>query len=213
MSTIAFVNGKGGTGKTTIALGVALALAHKGYKVAWHDADGQRSLTQAFAMLERVGELGLQNLTPHTERKPVHHTIVDSPPRLDYSERQLHEALRLASVVCLPCTPAWTDLWTTADSVKHLKKLYPAAVFVIALNRVDVRTSMAQLIREKIQEEDLPAVILKTEIPQLAAYTHLPAFGFTPLPVKAREALTALALELKSFAEQPSVPAAAVAAK
>lgn len=50
METLAFVNNKGGVGKTTSVQNVGACLAEKGYKVLLVDADSQGSLTRAFGV-------------------------------------------------------------------------------------------------------------------------------------------------------------------
>ena len=46
---IAFVNQKGGTGKTTLSVNVAAALAKQGFKVLLIDADKQGSTSPIYA--------------------------------------------------------------------------------------------------------------------------------------------------------------------
>ena len=45
VKTIAFVNQKGGTGKTTACINIAAALALKKYKILLIDLDGQANTT------------------------------------------------------------------------------------------------------------------------------------------------------------------------
>ena len=55
MKTIAFINQKGGTGKTTTTLSVGAALSRQGYKVLLIDIDPQGNLTTS-AGLKELGE-------------------------------------------------------------------------------------------------------------------------------------------------------------
>ena len=48
MKTLCFANNKGGVGKTSSALNVGYALAHRGYRVLFCDCDPQRNLSQSF---------------------------------------------------------------------------------------------------------------------------------------------------------------------
>ena len=52
--TIAIVNYKGGTGKTTTTLNLGAALVNKGYKVLLIDFDGQGNLTKAVTGLKNI---------------------------------------------------------------------------------------------------------------------------------------------------------------
>lgn len=205
MSSIVFANGKGGVGKTTLSLGVILALARSGFKVAFTDADRQSTLTSSINFLRNSDPL--DGVFPDAARAAVHHTIVDAPPRLDQSERAFHHAMQRAGVVCFPCTPSFPDLWSTVDSIRHLQTLYPDPDYVIALNRVDYRTSLAAQVRLKLDAEGLPVSVLKTEIPALTAFTNLPVFGWPEIQKssRARTAILDLSLELKAHADALSI--------
>lgn len=206
MSTIAFVNGKGGSGKTTLALSFILALAESGHFVSFNDADAQRTLTAALDMIRAQtgangGAEAFDRITPIEARASVHHTVIDSPPRLGSHERALHHALPSADVVILPCTPSFPDIWSTIDSLKELRTLYPKPKYAIALTRVDARTAFAHAIRDNLAAENLGVPILKAEIPQLACFGVLPMFGWKRLTQPAQKAVTDLALEILALAE------------
>jgi chromosome partitioning protein len=196
MTSIVFGNGKGGVGKSTLSLGVALALAVKGFKIAARDTDSQNSFTNS---LQRIaGTPGASNITDYRLNRPVHLTICDGPPRVDQTERAFHDAMRTATMACFPCGPSFIDLWSTKDSVDALKPMYPKAQFVVVLNQIDRRTAMSRIIRQKIQMEMPSIQLLDTEIPRLACLTNLSSFGWDETNKDAREALFNLALELKS---------------
>lgn len=55
--TIAIVNYKGGTGKTTTTLNLGAALVNKGYKVLLIDFDGQGNLTKAVTGLKNIDSI------------------------------------------------------------------------------------------------------------------------------------------------------------
>ncbi len=192
MFTCAFVNGKGGSGKTTAAFGVAVALARHGKRVAVISADGQNTLLQA---LSKSGE---EHIRPFGEIEDPHILIVDGPPRLDFTERALHRALEQSDALILPCAPSWPDLWTTRDSIEHLRKIYPKKLYRLLINRSDGRTALAKQFRQLVKVEGLDVPILDTTLSDFAGYTNMLQFGWNVLDSEARSQLKSLALELYS---------------
>ncbi|MGM9662808.1 MAG: septum site-determining protein MinD [Oscillospiraceae bacterium] len=119
--TIAFVSGKGGTGKTSLTAGVGSALALLGKKVLCIDCDiGLRNLDLSLGLSDRAmmdfsdvitGRCRFENAAvQHPELKNLY--LLTAPVRLrqeDVSPRQMRQFLEAASSVfdyCLTDAPA-----------------------------------------------------------------------------------------------------------
>src|SRR3954462_9197963 len=109
---IAFVNGKGGVGKSTAALMVAATLRDAGHDACIDDRDPQQSAAILAPNLEIP--LGLS----------AGIIIVDTAPRLDH-EPTLN-AMRDADIVVLVSSPSPADLSTTARTAAILQEIRPA---------------------------------------------------------------------------------------
>ena len=106
--TILLCNGKGGTGKTTLAVLLAHALAEAGKAVAVHDRDPQGTATKWLREIED-GKVRLYD--PAAKYDAV---FIDTPPRLD----TLTAALGQCSVAVIVCSPSPADLAAARASVK-----------------------------------------------------------------------------------------------
>lgn len=143
MKTIAVVSQKGGVGKTTIAVHVAVAAAAAGYIVAVIDLDPQATATQwsdwRGSENPAVVAAPYARLLPtlkEAEKSGVDLVIIDSPPAADSAAVA---AAKAADLVLIPTRASAFDLHaikTTAELVKVAQK--PA--FVI-LNAVPPRAS------------------------------------------------------------------------
>lgn len=117
---IAVVQQKGGSGKTTLAVNLAVTCLKRGLSVALLDTDPQGSLGRWFmTRRERLGEAGLEFSTSSAWgvsyeceklRKTVDLVIVDTPPKVD---ADLRPALREADLVLVPVASSHVDLWAT----------------------------------------------------------------------------------------------------
>ena len=116
MKTIALVAQKGGTGKTTIAISLAVEAAGRGLSVVVIDLDPQAS---ACRWSDRRGEEAppvidaqpsrLSQALAKAAQAGVDLAIVDTPARV---EQAAAEAAKAADLVLVPCKPSIWDLET-----------------------------------------------------------------------------------------------------
>ena len=123
MRTVAFLHQKGGTGKTTLAIGTAMALAETGARVLLLDADVQGTASEWGGRWgERWKVVTRSQMQPiiHEQAARFEHTfewmIVDGPPTLSEMTSSI---LRAADGVVVPVRPSLPDVWAL-DSLAAL---------------------------------------------------------------------------------------------
>jgi chromosome partitioning protein len=176
---IAFVNGKGGVGKTTCALLLAAALIHAKQDVSIEDRDPQGSATTAAGIFGfPVGEGG----------KIV---IIDTAPNLALPTTR--EAIRTADLVVLVTTPSPLDLATTAAtaSLIQVERSGPTRVL---FNLVQTNNRFFDEMPGIAKE--IPFPTFKHYLTRLTVYQVAQLVGWKALPVKPREEVLQLAMEI-----------------
>jgi len=182
---IAFLNQKGGVGKTTLATHVAGELAARDRSVVVIDADPQGSALDwaqrrhQKGLRRLFGVIGLARDTLHVEApeiaRNVDHVIIDGPPRVTALTRS---ALLAADVVVIPVQPSPYDVWASAEVVALVNEARffrstLRAVFVI--NRRIVRTVIGREARPALASHPFPT--LRTEVHQRIAFAESATAG------------------------------------
>ena len=178
---IAFVNGKGGTGKTTLSMLVAGVLKDRGQDVGLDDRDPQGNAT---AVAESFG------IPINTAAEFV---IIDTSPDID--DPPTLAALREADLLVVVTRPEFLDLISTLATAKVIQRERdPTAKTVVVFNQVRPNTLVA---REMLEAKDkIPFPTLKKMIQQRAAYSQANRFGWKSLPARVREEVLELCIEL-----------------
>ncbi|MFH1417342.1 MAG: ParA family protein [Planctomycetota bacterium] len=120
---IAVVNQKGGVGKTTLAVHLAVWLHERGNNVAFIDADGQSSSSRWIQSAERgitlVRETDADAIIEQAQILRRNHDLVvaDGPANLADSTRAL---LLVADFALVPCGVTVPELESTADTIRIL---------------------------------------------------------------------------------------------
>jgi chromosome partitioning protein len=172
MKTIAIISQKGGAGKTTLAVHLAVAAEQARKSAALIDLDPQASATSWKDLRKgdtpAVVPAQVSRLAQVLETAAKHGAdiaIIDTAP---HSESAALAAARAADLILIPCRPAILDLKaisTTVDLAKLAGK--PACV---VFNAVPPRGSLADEASAAVESYQIP--IAPTRIAQRAAYVH-----------------------------------------
>lgn len=176
---IAFVNGKGGVGKTTIALLLAVAFQQTKHKVSLLDGDPQMSATTY------APNLGL-NIGDDGDI-----VIIDTPPNTQHPATL--NALQTADLAILITTPSPTALGATAATAKLIQGARHRST-VVLFNHIQATNRFAETIPQLA--EQLPFPCLKTLLYQRTAYQVAQLEGWKSMPPVAREEIVKLAIEI-----------------
>ena len=177
---IAFVNGKGGVGKTTATTLIAAALADAGQSVSIDDRDPQLSATTA------AGIFGL----PLGDSHPV--VVIDTAPSVTLPSTL--DAIQTADLVVLVTSPSPLDLATTAATAQWIKTERPTGLTRLLFNLVQTNNRFFNEISEIAKEIPFPA--FKHHLVRRTAYQVAQLGGWKSIPAIAREEIIQLAVEI-----------------
>ena len=155
---------KGGSGKTTLAVHLALAfIKYHNLKVAVIDTDPQGSLGKWF-MIRTEKKVSNDNLTfktaslwgaqyeSKTLKKDHDIVIIDTPPKIESDARPSIES---ADLVLIPVAASHVDFWATGAIVDIAKKANKK--ILIQINRSSQRSKLISKTNEFIKSLNLSA--------------------------------------------------------
>ena len=155
---------KGGSGKTTLAVNLALAfIKYHNLKVAVIDTDPQGSLGKWF-MIRTEKKVSNDNLTfktaslwgaqyeSKTLKKDHDIVIIDTPPKIESDARPSIES---ADLVLIPVSASHVDFWATGAIVEIAKKANKK--ILIQINRSSQRSKLITKTNDFIKSLNLSA--------------------------------------------------------
>ncbi len=172
MKTLAIIAQKGGSGKTTIAVHLAVCALQQGKAVALIDIDPQGSANKWFNA--RPPTDGLVAIQSQAEALPallkkaksggVDFAIIDTAP---HSDKSAALAAEVADFVLIPSRPSRFDLETIASTLSVIGLTNtPAAVVMNAIPR----GNLALEAKEALQAQGFP--VLEVMISSRVAFSH-----------------------------------------
>jgi chromosome partitioning protein len=172
--TLGVVNPKGGVGKTTVAVHLAVAAHRAGYGTALLDADPQASVLDwdraspdGYNGPDVEGVGNDRTLAAAIGQTSADVVVIDSPARLD---ERTGRVLSVSNLALVPVRPSGLDLWGTTEFLDVLKRRIEGGGLAGAFVRsqADVRTSLS---------DDLTDVMSNLGLPLLNGFTMRVAYA------------------------------------
>jgi len=211
MQTIAIISQKGGTGKTTLALNLAVAAEVSGLSTAIIDLDPQASAKEWSKSRERETPVvisahasQLDGVLAAARENGASLSIIDTAP---HSERDALAAARAADLILIPCRPAILDLRAMASTKELADLAHTPALAVI--NAAPPRGHLADEAAEAIRGYGLE--VSAAAIAHRAAFVHSLTLGQTVVEYepggKAAQEVNDLFVQACKHANMPAIEA------
>lgn len=171
MRTIAIISQKGGSGKTTLAVHLAVCAERNGQRTALIDLDPQGSAVGWSSRRDSEGPdvvkatpAQLAGLLTTAREGGADLIIIDTAP---HSDSAAAIAAQSADIVLIPCRPSTFDI-DAIGSTLEITRLAKANAAVV-LNAVPPRGTLAAEAREGLKEQ---VIVAPVDMHQRAAYSH-----------------------------------------
>ncbi len=179
MKVVAILSQKGGAGKTTLALHLAVAAERDGKSAAVIDLDPQASATSwgdsraaEAPIVVSAQAARLPQLLETARNEGADLVVIDTAP---HSESAALAAARAADLVLIPCRPAILDLRAIGATI-DLAKLAGCAP-VVVFNAVPPRGSLGEEAKQAVAAYGVE--IAPMQLVHRAAYQHALTVGQT----------------------------------
>ncbi len=180
MKTVALLAQKGGTGKTTLVVSLAVAATRHGLTVVVIDLDPQATACnwgdrrqQDIPLVIDAQPARLPSALDRARQNGVDMVIVDTPAR---SEQAAVAAAKVADLVIIPCRPQIYDLDTVTNSI-DIVNIAGGRPILAVLNAVPSQGSRHEQAREGIKSLSIP--VCPATIGQRAAFGDSAVFGMS----------------------------------
>ena len=183
MSVFAIAGNKGGAGKTTLSINLASRF-NRDSPTALVDGDPQGSSLQWCAISTNDDTIPVFRAENDLHRQidnlqqTFSHVFIDCPPSVHAPQTDV--ALKFCHIVLIPVQPSPMDLWATVHierAIEDSLEVNPSLKSMLVINQAEARTTMSKLVREALQQIDLP--VADTAITRRAVYRHSILHGKT----------------------------------
>ena len=193
-------NTKGGVGKSTLALNLAVALSARGRRVWLVDGDRQGTIAMAMGIRAAAGKLPLIHCSHLPDGDGLHAALVAEAGQFDCvvvdaggrDSAALRAALVLSAVVVVPFAPRSLDMWALSDMCRLVdlaRAANPALKACAVLSGADAAG------RDNQDAAD--------------ALENFPQLDYLPTPIRRRKSVsTAIGHGLSVLEAQPKDPKA-----
>jgi chromosome partitioning protein len=193
MKVISVLGQKGGSGKTTLTLSLAVAAYKANKSVAVIDLDPQASACKwgdrrnADPVIISVQPARLRNVLATARENGADLVFIDTPGRL---EQSAIAAAQEADLILIPCRPTIKDTETIESTISLIRAARTKAKVAVILNGVPPRGAQREQAEDAIRSMAIP--VYPFYLSNRAAFTHADVLGqsaqeFEPSGQGARE--------------------------
>lgn len=136
MKTLAVISRKGGAGKTTLAVNLAITAHLAGLKVMLADIDPQRSASDSLRartgdgpLLAEINAGKLFSTQTHAQHSDFDALVIDTPAA---PEADVLQAINCADLCVLVCRPTFLDIASVVRSAEAVRRLGKKGVIVLS---------------------------------------------------------------------------------
>lgn len=171
MKIITVAHQKGGVGKTTLAMNLAVCLQMSKLKVGVLDTDLQGSLAGIASSLEGIKFVqpdALSDLVKLQNNFDI--LVIDTPP---YLINSLHDLFGISDYVLIPTKIGFYDVMAiraTLSIIKEVQKTKPSLQYGVVINMLKANTNLTDDILQILKSYE--ATLLKTRIHDRVSYTR-----------------------------------------
>ncbi|MBF0518519.1 MAG: AAA family ATPase [Nitrospirae bacterium] len=181
MKIISIVNQKGGCGKTTIALNIAINIAFENKKVILFDTDPQRSATDTMSSRsDTIIDIQFVSTDVHSKVlnfSSYHYGVIDTPP---HNDKTIRSAIICSDIIIIPIQDSPLDIRSASTSVdlinsarqhNHNIKAY------FLLNRIQSNTILSKELDKHLRKLYKGISVLKSEVHNRVVYKQSLIYG------------------------------------